>query len=437
MSSNNICYVPFAADILHPGHINVINEASKYGKVVIGLLTDNAIASYKRIPFISYDDRFKVISSLKNVDEVIAQNTWDYSQNLRAIKPNFLVHGDDWREGIQSNVRLNAIEVLKEWGGQLIEIPYTKGVGRSNDLLKNAALEIQTTPDIRRGYLRRLLNAKKMIRGLEVHNGLTGLIVENIMFMENGRHKEFDFMWGSSLTDSTVRGKPDIEAVDVSTRIAGLNEILEVTSKPLVYDADTGGQIEHFKFTVKNLERIGISAAIIEDKTGLKKNSLFGNDVDQSQDTIENFCAKIRAGKSAQVTEEFMIIARVESLILDKGLDDAIQRAKAYLNAGADGIMIHSRKKSPDEILEFCRIYSQLENRKYLVAVPSSYNSITDTELMSHGVNLVIYANQLLRAAYPAMINVATSILKHERSLEVDGELLPIKDILELIPGTK
>lgn len=437
--SKKICYVPIAADILHPGHINVIKQASSYGRVVVGLLTDQAIACYKRLPFIDYQQRFTVISALKDVDEVIAQDTWDYATNLRSLKPDYLFHGDDWKEGIQRKIRDSAIETLKEWGGELIEVPYTRGIGGSDSLLKLAGLEIGTTPDIRRSRLRRLLTAKKAIKGMEVHNGLTGLIVENINTISSklNSYQEFDFMWGSSLTDSTARGKPDIEAVDVSLRLSGLNEILEVTTKPLIYDADTGGQIEHFKFTVKNLERMGVSAAIIEDKTGLKKNSLFGNDVSQSQDTIENFCEKIKAGKSAQVTEDFMIIARIESLILDKGLDDAIKRAAAYLEAGADGIMIHSRKKSPDEIIDFCKLYNRLESRKYLVAVPSSYNSITNQELESHGVNIVIYANHLIRAAYPAMIKVATSILENERSLEADNQLLPIKDILELIPGTK
>ncbi len=436
---NKTCYVPIAADILNPGHINVINEASKHGRVVIGLLTDSAIASYKRLPYMDYSQRLEIITAIKNVDEVVPQNTWDYSLNLRSLRPEYLVHGDDWREGVQSSIRQKVIEILKEWGGELIEIPYTKNVGRSGRLLKEAILEIGTTPDVRRGYLRRLLESKKTIKGLEVHNGLTGLIVENVSIYSNATdmHEEFDFMWGSSLTDSTARGKPDTEAVDVSTRMMGLNEILEVTTKPLIYDADTGGHSEHFKFTVKTLERLGISATIIEDKTGLKKNSLFGNDVEQSQDTIENFCEKIRQGKSAQVTEEFMIIARIESLILEKGMDDAIQRAKAYLNAGADGIMIHSRSKSPSEILEFCSLYNKLENRKYLVAVPSSYNKITEKELSNHGVNLVIYANHLLRAAYPAMTKVAESILVNSRSAEADIIMLPIKDILELIPGTK
>jgi phosphoenolpyruvate phosphomutase len=328
------------------------------------------------------------------------------------------------------------IDTLAEWGGQLVEVPYTAGI--SSTALQMALKEVGTTPDIRRSRLRRLLQLKPIVRFLDLHNALSGLIIEStIVEMPDGTKREFDGMWGSSLTDSTAKGKPDIEAVDVSARMTTLNEVLEVTTKPIIYDGDTGGQPEHFVFTVRTLERLGVSAVIIEDKTGLKKNSLFGTDVAQTQDEIPAFCEKIRMGKKAQVTDDFMIIARVESLILDKGVDDAMERAQAYLDAGADGIMIHSRRKSPDEIFEFCDRYRQLPNRKLLVVVPSSYNQVTEDELQAHEVNVVIYANHLLRSAYPAMLNTARSILTHQRSAECDAQLLPIKDILELIPGTK
>jgi phosphoenolpyruvate phosphomutase len=346
-----------------------------------------------------------------------------------------VVHGDDWREGVQRKVREDVIRTLAEWGGELVEVPYTQGI--SSTQLNRALKEIGTTPDIRRNKLRRLLNAKPLLRFMEAHNGLTGLIVENIHVDTDRGRREFDGMWGSSLTESTAKGKPDIEAVDVTSRMQTLNDIMEVTSKPLIYDADTGGKSEHFEFTVRTLERLGVSAAIIEDKTGLKKNSLFGNEVAQSLDTIEGFSAKIRAGKASQVTDDFMIIARLESLILDTGMEDAVTRAKAYIEAGADGIMIHSRKKNPREIFEFCEHYQHFERRVPLIAVPSSYNLVTEQELECRGVNVVIYANHLLRAAYPAMVKTAKSILTYGRSAEADSELLSIKEILELIPGTK
>ena len=351
------------------------------------------------------------------------------------MKPDYVVHGDDWREGVQRHVREDVIRVLSEWGGELIEVPYTDGV--SSTQLNQTLKEIGTTPDIRRNKLRRLLQAKPLLRFVEAHNGLTGLIAENIGVQTERGHKEFDGMWGSSLTESTSKGKPDIEAVDVSARMNTLNDIMEVTTKPMIYDADTGGKVEHFEFTVRTLERLGVSAAVIEDKVGLKKNSLFGNDVAQNQDSIEGFCVKLRAGKAAQVTDDFMIVARIESLILDAGMDDAVARARAYIEAGADAIMIHSRHKDPAEIFEFCDIYGRFEHRVPLVAVPSSYNTVTEDELAARGVNIVIYANQLLRAAYPAMVNTARLILTHSRSSEADSELLSIKEILELIPGTK
>jgi phosphoenolpyruvate mutase len=428
-------YVGMSADLVHPGHLNVLRCAAELGEVTVGLLTDEAIASYKRVPYMTFDQRREVMESIKGVSRVVPQPTLDYVPNLERIKPDFVVHGDDWKEGVQQATRQRVIDTLEQWGGKLVEVTYTKGI--SSTRLCGALKEIGTTPEVRLKSLRRMLKVKPIVRILDVHNALSGVIIETTRVDTPQGAREFDGMWGSSLTDSTAKGKPDIEAVDVSARVTTLNEVLEVTTKPIVYDGDTGGRAEHFVFTVKTLERLGVSAIIIEDKTGLKKNSLFGTDVEQTQASIEEFCHKIRQGKLAQATDDFMIIARIESLILNKGIDDAMERAQAFLEAGADGIMIHSRQKTPDEIFEFCRRYNQLENRKTLVAVPSSYNQVTEEELAAHGVNLVIYANQLLRSAYPAMLRTAKSILEHHRSAECDSQMMSINDILELIPGTK
>ncbi|SEA64967.1 phosphoenolpyruvate mutase [Desulfuromusa kysingii] len=425
-------YVGMSADLVHPGHMNILKAASSLGDVVVGLLTDKAIASYKRLPYMTYDQRKVVIENIKGVSEVIPQETLDYRPNLERIKPDVVVHGDDWKSGTQAKTRQQVIDALATWGGELVEVAYTEGI--SSTYLNKSLREIGTTPDIRRSRLKRLIDTKSIVRIMEAHNALSGLIVENVM-CESG--VEYDGMWSSSLTDSTSKGKPDIEAVDVSTRVTTINEIFEVTTKPMIYDADTGGIPEHFAFTVRTLERTGISAVIIEDKTGLKKNSLFGNDVTQTQDSIENFCQKIQAGKKSQITEDFMVIARIESLILEQGMDDAIARAKAYVEAGADGIMIHSRLKSPDEILEFCRLFRSYHDTVPIVVVPTSYNQVTANELCRAGVNVIIYANHMLRAAYPGMLNVAKSILENDRSLEAEQSLLSIKEILELIPGTK
>ncbi|BAI87872.1 MULTISPECIES: phosphoenolpyruvate mutase [Limnospira] len=428
-------YVGMSADLVHPGHLNILKTAQQYGEVIVGLLTDQAIASYKRLPYMAFEQRREVIENIKGVSQVIPQTTLDYIPNLRSIKPDYVIHGDDWREGVQRETRQRVIETLEEWGGELIEVPYTKGI--SSTQLNKALREIGTTPEVRLKSLRRMLQAKPLLRFLDIHNALSGLIVENTFIETPQGRREFDGMWASSLTDSTAKGKPDIEAVDVSARMTTLNEVIEVTTKPIIYDADTGGKTEHFTFTVRTLERLGVSAVIVEDKTGLKKNSLFGTEVPQTQDSIENFCQKIRAAKKAQTTDDFMLIARIESLILGKGLDDALERAQAFIKAGADGIMIHSRQKTPDEVFAFCQDYNRLENRKPLIAVPSSYNSCHEEELQAQGVNIVIYANQLLRSAYPAMVNTAQTILKHQRAQECEPQMLPIKDILELIPGTK
>jgi len=424
-----------SADLIHPGHLNILKVASELGQVTVGVLTDAAIASYKRLPYMDYEQRADIVRNLKTVSEVIPQSTLDYSDNLKALKPDYVVHGDDWKEGVQQKTRQIVIDTIAEWGGELVEVPYTRGI--SSSALNKAVKELGTTPQIRLSSLRRLLNAKPLVRFLDLHNALSGLIIEHTKVEVDGISREFDGMWGSSLTDSTAKGKPDIEAVDVSSRMATLGEVLEVTTKPIIYDADTGGQTEHFKFTVRTLERLGVSAVIIEDKTGLKKNSLFGNEVPQTQDSIENFCHKISSAKDIQVTDDFMVIARIESLILEAGMDDAVERAKAYLDAGADGIMIHSRRKDPAEIFEFCRQYAEFGKKKPLVVVPSSFNSVTEDELEKAGVNVVIYANHLLRSAFPAMQETATSILKHSRSLECDERMLSIKEILNLIPGTK
>ena len=431
----NTVYVGMSADLIHPGHLNIIYKATELGEVTIGLLTDKAIASYKRLPYMPFDQRHEVIQNIKGVSKVVSQNTLDYVPNLRKYRPDYVVHGDDWCRGIQRHVRQQVIDTLDEWGGKLIEVEYTKGV--SSTQLNQAVKEIGTTPDLRRSRLRRLLYAKPILRFIEAHNGLTGLIVENVAVDTNRGHKDFDGIWGSSLTESTIKGKPDIEAVDVTSRVNSLQNVLEVTTKPIIFDADTGGQIDHFKFTVRTLERLGVSAVIIEDKTGFKNKLQFGNVVSQTQDSIEGFCEKIQAGKVAQITDDFMIIAQIESLIMDAGMEDAILRARRYIEAGADGIMIHSNSKDPEEIFEFCRRYKKFELRVTLVAMPSSYNQITEDELEGHGVNIVIYADQLLRAAYPAMLATAESILEYGRSAEVDSKLLYVKEILEIIPGTE
>jgi phosphoenolpyruvate phosphomutase len=428
-------YVAMSVDLVHPGHLNVIHKASELGAVTIGLLTDAAIASYKRLPYMTFEQRREVVENLKGVDRVVRQETLDYVPNLRLYRPDYVVHGDDWREGVQREVRQAVIETLAEWGGELVEVPYTKGI--SSTQLNNALKEIGTTPDLRRNKLRRLLHAKPLVRLMEAHNGLTGLIVENIGVNKLGARREFDGMWASSLTESTAKGKPDIEAVDVTARTQTMHDLLEVTSKPIVYDADTGGKPEHLQFTIRTLERLGVSAAVIEDKVGLKKNSLLGNEVPQIQDSIENFCAKIQAGKKAQVTDDFMVVARIESLVLERGIADAVARAEAYIGAGADGILIHSKQKEPDEIFEFCRHYKAFERRVPLFVVPSTYNRVTENELIEQGVSVVIYANQLLRAAYPAMVETAKSILTHGRSAEADDQLMSISEILDLIPGTR
>ena len=424
-------YTCFCTDIIHAGHLNIIEQACKYGKVIVGALSDEALIKYNKFPTISLEERIKLYESLEGVDKVVVQNSMMYDEVIEELHPDYVVHGDNWKEGPESAIRENVLKCLASYGGELVEVGYTY-----NPTVKKIDIQLReklSMPEYRRKRLRQLLDIRPVVKAIEVHSGLTGLIAEKTVVEHDGELDQFDAMWISSLCDSTAKGKPDIELVDMTSRFRTIDDVTEVTTKPIIFDGDTGGLTEHFVYTVRTLEKMGVSAIIIEDKTGLKKNSLFGTEVEQTQDTIENFSAKIRAGKNAQLTDDFMIIARIESLILERGMEDALERARAFVKAGADGIMIHSRKKDPAEILEFCDKFRQENKQTPIVVVPSSFNTITEEELAEHGVNVVIYANQLTRSAFPAMQKTAEDILRFHRAKEVDDRLMPIKNIITLI----
>lgn len=425
-------YMCFSTDVIHGGHTAIIKKAAELGELTIGILTDDVVASYRRFPILKYEERVKLLESIKGVSKVVPQKTLSYAENLRMLKPDYIVHGDNWVRGFQKPIRDEVIEILKEYGGELIEYPYTQNL--EYEKLELSQREQLSIPDVRRGRLRQLLEMKPLINAIEAHSGITGLIAEKTIILKDGKTYQFDAMWVSSLCDSTAKGKPDIELVDMSSRLRTIDDIMEVTTKPIILDGDTGGMIEHFVYNVKTLERMGVSAIIIEDKTGLKKNSLFGTEVEQTQDSIEHFSAKIKAGKKALKTKEFMIIARIESLILECGMEDALNRAFAYVDAGADGIMIHSRKKDPTEIFEFCEKFRNKNKITPIVVVPTAFNTVTEEEFEKRGVNIVIYANQLTRSGFPAMKKMAETILIYRRAKEADDMCMPIKEILTLIP---
>jgi phosphoenolpyruvate mutase len=434
MRNKKIVYVAMSADLLHPGHINILEIASGYGEVVVGLLTDSAIASYKRLPFMTFSQRQIVVQNVKNVSRVIPQETLDYVPNLIALKPDYVVHGDDWKSGVQSGTRQGVIDALCLWGGELIEVPYTKGI--SSTALIGAMKEIGVTPDIRRPQLRRLLAAKPLINFIDVHSGLTGRIAEDVTVEVGSMKRSFDGMWAGSLSDATMRGRPDIESVDISSRMAVLDDIVDATTKPIIYDGDSGGRDEHFAYSVRALERVGVSAVIIEDKIGNKRNSLFGLEVPQTQADIKVFAEKISRGKRAQITDDFMLIARIESFICGANLDDALRRAEAYVAAGADGIMIHSANNTPEQVFSFAEQYKKSISGKPLVVVPSSFSGVSERELEQRGFNIVIYANQLLRSAFPAMIKTAEDILLNQEARSSESSMMSISDLLKYIPTT-
>ena len=424
-------YTCFSTDIIHEGHLHIIEEAKKYGDVYIGVLSDEATIKYNKFPTIPLEERVEMIRKIPGVKDVIVQDDVMYDKIVAELKPDYIIHGDNWKEAPLSALRDNAEKLLSAYGGKVIDVPYTYNENvRRVDKRVNEKLAM---PEYRRKRLKQLLKLRPIVKAMEVHSGLTGLIVEKTVVEHEGEFDQFDAMWISSLCDSTAKGKPDIELVDMTSRFRTIDDVMDVTTKPVIFDGDTGGLTEHFVYLVRSLERMGVSAIIIEDKTGLKKNSLFGTEVEQTQDDIPHFCEKIAAGKRVQLTDEFMIIARIESLILERGMEDALERAHAFVKAGADGIMIHSRKKDPAEILEFCDKFRKEDKDTPIVVVPTSFNSITEEELAQHGVNIVIYANQLTRSAFPAMEQTAKDILKYHRAKEVDDRLLPIKDIISLI----
>lgn len=428
-------YISLSADTLHHGHMKLIEEGRKYGKIIIGLLTDKAISEFKNIPYLKYDQRKKILSNIKGVEKIVPQNEYDESINVKKFKPHYVIHGDDWKKGYDKIFRKRVLKVLSSYGGKLIELPYAKDIS-STILNKYQNLNF-ATPDIRRSALRRLLESKNFLRFIEAHNPISALIAENLEIKKNGKKISFDGFWSSSLTDSTSMGKPDNEYVDNSLRLSSVNHIFDVTSKPLIFDADTGGKMEHFEMRIKTIERAGVSAIIIEDKTGLKKNSLLTDTKNQKQEDIAIFSKKISLGKKAQASQDFMIIARIESFILGKKLNDALKRAHAYIEAGADGIMIHSKNKNPKEVFSFAKAFRKNYKDIPLICVPSTYNQVREKELINNGFNIVIYANHMLRAAYPAMLDVASKILKNGRAKEAEKNLFSINNILNLIPGTK
>ena len=428
---NKIAYVGMSADIIHEGHINILKHASKFGKVAVGLLTDEAISTYKKIPILSYHQREIILKNIKQVHKVIPQRTHDYSENLLKIRPDFVVHGNDWRKGVQKKIRQKVLHVIKKWPCKLIEPKYTENISSSN--IKSKIIKAGTNPQTRVSRLKRILEIKKIVRVLESHNSLTGLIIENLNIMKNNKFYEFDGMWSSSLTDSLTRGKPDNQSVDYSTRMLGLSEIMDVTTKPVIFDADNGGRLEHIPYLVKSLERVGVSAIIFEDKKGLKKNSLFSDQKGAAQDSIKNFCNKISVAKTASNSKDLFIIARVESFILKQGLNDALKRAEAYSRSGADAILIHSKENNPNEIFSFAKKFSKSRFFKPLVAVPSTYSKTNEKQLIKNGFRIVIYANQMLRAAYPAMYEAAESILKNQRAFDIEKKITPIKKIISLV----
>ena len=433
--SNKIIYLGLTADLIHAGHINIINEALKYGQLLIGLITDQAISKEKRLPLLSYFDRKALLLNIKGVKDIVPQEDWDYSINLQKYKPDFFIHGDDWNTSEYKIIKNNCINVLSAYGGKLIEIAHTPNI--NSDLVVDKIRKLKNVSSLRQNTLKRLLQSKSFIKIIEVHSPMSAMIIDNLKINNERGSNFFDGFWSSSLSDSTLFGRPDIESLDIASRLNMINNIFHATTKPLVMDIDTGGLLEHLEINIKTIEQAGVSAVVIEDKKGLKKNSLFGNEVIQHQEDVKVFQEKIKLINTIKVNDNFLCIARIESLILDKGLEDALHRASSYVDAGADMVLIHSRKKTPDEVFLFANEFKRDHPNIPLACIPTSFYTVTEGLLQDKGFNLSIYANHLIRASYKHMEKIAKSILTYQTSQYIEEDIESVKDILNLIPGTK
>jgi len=282
------------------------------------------------------------------------------------------------------------------------------------------------------GLLKKLIEEKGFVRLIEVHNGLSALIAQMCSVKKEENVIEYDGFWESSFTDSASKGIPDAEIVGYDSRLVTIDEILNVTSKPMIIDGDTGGSAAQFEYLVRKLGRLGVSGIIIEDKMFPKRNSL-DKDAKQILEDPEVFSQKIQRGQEVKLGEDFFIIARIESLIAGRSLNDAVSRARQYIIAGADGIMIHSKKDTPNDILSFASEYEkiciELKRRPILVCVPTTYNLITDKELHDHGFNVIIHANQMLRAAHKSMKKVSEVMLRNDRGFEAEALCSPVSEV--------
>ena len=416
-------YVGITGDIIHPGIINIIQKGAKYGRLIVGLLSNEAIATHKRIPYLTYEQRKAVIENIKGVSEVVPQEEWSYVPNLLKLKPDYIIHGDDWKTNYLKGIREEVFEVMKKIGGEVIEIPYTKGINSSQ--LFESTTNNGITAVQRLQSLRQLMNYKPIIRIMEANSGLSGLIIENLKVEKEDGIQRFDGIF-INLLDSNPLGISEQESSTFTSKLNTVTDILECTTKPIIYGGYTSDNYENVTFTIEKLELMGISAIIIEDKFK-NKQELCNED---------EFCLKIKEGKKAQTNPDFMIIAGIKELILGKNIDDALKKALTSIKAGADGILISSNQKNGDDIKEFC-LKLRKENKNIpIVLIPTAYDQFTEKEFAEWGANIIIYVDYLKKATYPAMKKCAETILKSERSLEVNEMCMPIKEILNLIPGT-
>jgi phosphoenolpyruvate phosphomutase len=433
MIDQKTVFVVMSAEIFHPGHLNIIKVARDLGEVTVGLATDRFNARYKRLTLMSYEDRKAIVENINGVKNVIAQDTLDLAPILRELRPDYFVHGDDWKFGPLKAVRQQVLEVMQEWGGVLVEPPYTEGI--SSTKLNAAWRSIGATPETRIRHFRRMLEFQPVVRLLEVHNSLSGIIIERTLVEGNERDKEFDGMWYSDLTDSLAKGKPNSSFVDLTSRINTIHGILESTTKPLIVEAGNGGITEHFVSTVKTLERLGVSAVVIADKVGYEGAVFSLNGNEPVQEDVNDFARKIASGKKTQVNKDFSIITQINSLVMHEDVENALRRARVYIEAGVDALMIHSNVETLTDFFEFCRSYRNLEDKVPLLAAIPARSSLDEDQLISAGVQFIVYPDQLLRAAYTSMLNAAKTLLIQARASDVDELYAPISEICDFVPG--
>jgi len=426
MASEKTVYVGMVGDMLHVGHINILKTAARLGRVTVGVLTDRAVVGYKRLPLLAFEDRVRVVESIADVAAVVPQKTLSYVENLRALRPDYVVHGDDWRYGDQvSRARAEVIATLGEWGGELVEVAYTKGI--SSTAIHRSGAADALFSGTRQGRLRRLLAAKPTLRIVEAHSGLSAKIAAEVRGPDGATG--FDAVWQSGLTDAIHRGKSDGGAVDRGRRLQAVEEILDAGPLPLIYDGRAAGRPETVFDLTRALDKAGVSALCLGDRSDPDRT---GPEMSPAE-TV----AQIEAVRAACPTGAVMAISRIVVAAPGNGgsgaLDRALDRALALLEAGSDAVMFDSAADTAEPILDIAARLRRQRRDVPLFAAQSDRWGAPIHRFENAGIDAVVYETHLLRATVAPMRRAATALLAEGTGPAPD--LTPLPELRGLFPS--